>query len=51
MLQEIEQLILAALQQFMTKPELVVSEFQALYSIYRDLKVITNGKTESGNAQ
>ncbi len=51
MLQEIEELMLTAIKSYMFKPELLVGELQALYSIYRDLKVISNGKTESGDAQ
>lgn len=49
MLAEIEMLILQSLKALVTKPEMAIAELQALYSIFRDLKVITNGQTQSSD--
>ena len=51
MLQEIEELIMKALKQFMEKPELIVAELQAIYSMYRDLKVVVHGQANDQNAK
>lgn len=51
MLAEIELLLCQAIKQFVIKPELVISELQALYLIYKDLKGITNGHTQSSETK
>ena len=44
MLEEIENLILTGVKTFLGK-DVTVAELQALYAIYRDVKVFINGKT------
>lgn len=47
---ELEQILLNTLKGLLMK-EIGVNEYQLLYSIYKDLSGIINGKTQSGNAQ
>lgn len=51
MLQEIETMILSALKLALNKPEITIAEFQALYTIFRDLKVIAHGQTNNSETK
>jgi hypothetical protein len=49
MLEEIELLLGQAIKQFILKPELLITELHQLYVIYKDLKGLLNGQTNSSN--
>ncbi len=51
MLEEIESLIIQAIKRVVSKPELLAAELHALYTIYRDLKVISNGNPQSSETK
>ncbi len=51
MFAEIEELFFAALKAFIAKPEIMAQELQLAYAIYRDLRGIKDGETQSGNTQ
>lgn len=47
MLGEIEKLILPALKNILLNPQIVASELESVYKIFRDLKVLSHVKTQS----
>lgn len=49
MLGEIEQMILPALKNMLLNPNLLATELESLYKIFRDIKVLNHGKTQSEN--